>query len=55
MIYLVIVFVLIVNYYTLTYGVNVWKNEKNTMGGFAVIFLAILSTAASIIFLAIRR
>ena len=55
MIYLVILFILIANYYTLTYGINVWKNEKNTMGGFAIIFLVILSTVAPIIFFIIRR
>jgi hypothetical protein len=54
MIYLVITLILISGYYTLTYGISVWKNENNALGGMAVITLATLATVISVIFLIVR-
>ena len=41
-------FVLICGWYTLTYGMTILINEKNKLGGIAVISVAILSTFISI-------
>lgn len=54
MIYSVILLVVLIGYYTFTYGAYVLIKEKNTLGGCAVIALAALSTVASIIFIIVR-
>lgn len=51
---LIILLIIPIGYYTITYGINVWKNEKNVLGGAAVIALSTLSTLVSIIFIIIR-
>ena len=47
--YVFTIFMLGCGYYTLTYGVSQWKNEKNKLGGSATIALAVVGTVASII------
>lgn len=42
--YILMLFMLGSSYYTLTYGLHIWKKEKNKLGGAAVMCLAVLST-----------
>lgn len=51
MIYIVAIFILCSGYYTMTYGINLWKNEKNKLGGLGAIFLSIVGSVFPIFFL----
>lgn len=44
MLFIVLIFVLVCGWYTLTYGMTILIKEKNKLGGIAVIAVAILST-----------
>lgn len=54
MIYIIILFLLLVGYYTITYGINIWISEKNKLGGTAVMTLSVLAVVITISFLLIR-
>lgn len=43
--YLFLLFMLACCYYSITYGVHLWKKEHNRFGGFCMITLAIAGTA----------
>jgi hypothetical protein len=51
MIYLLMIFVGVSGYYTLSYGITILKEDKNLLGGIATITLAILSTISTIYFI----
>lgn len=38
------VFMFCCGYYSFTYGVNLWRKERNRLGGMAMILLAIFGT-----------
>lgn len=52
--FFVIPFILAASYYTVTYGVSVWRREKNKPGGVSVILLALLGAALPIALLFIE-
>jgi hypothetical protein len=51
MIYIASLFILCSGYYTLTYGISLWKDENNKLGGFGVSLLAVIGTVVPIIVL----
>jgi len=55
MIYLLGIFILCAGFYTLTYGLSLWNDDRNKLGGFGAILIAILGTLLPIAFLIIRR
>lgn len=46
---------LLAGYYTLTYGVSLWKEDNNRLGGFGAIAITIIGTIAPIIVMYIKR
>lgn len=46
MIYLLVLFMACCGYYTFTYGISLWRDEKNKLGGFAAAALAAVGTIA---------
>lgn len=46
-------FILVVGYYTFTYGINLWNN-KNKLGGVGVWLIALIGTFGPIIVLVFR-
>lgn len=55
MIYVLVLFIICSGYYTLTFGIYMWKQENNSLGGFGAISLAVIGTIAPIIVLFIKR
>lgn len=55
MIYVLTLFMLGAGYYTLTFGINLWKNEKNKLGGFGAVALAVIGTIVPLIVMFIKR
>lgn len=51
MLYLFSFFMLCSGYYTLTYGISLWKKDNNKLGGFGTILLALAGTVIPIIVL----
>jgi hypothetical protein len=47
--------ILITGYYTLTYGISLWKDDKNRLGAVGAVLIAIIGTVAPIAFLFINR
>ena len=44
MIYLFMLFMLCCGYYTVTYGMSLWKDDNNKLGAIAVIAFAVVGT-----------
>jgi len=44
MMYLFMTFMLCCGYYSFTYGVCLWRKERNRLGGSAIILLSVFST-----------
>ncbi len=44
MIYIFMLFMLGSGYYTFTYGISLWRDDKNKLGGFAVAVFAVIGT-----------
>jgi hypothetical protein len=53
--YFAMVIVLFGGYYTFTYGLHLWRHEHETLAGFGVIFIALISTIFPILVLFMRR
>lgn len=51
MMYLTFFLMLCGGYYCLTYGINLWKVEKNKLGGFGAILAAAAGTIIPIIYM----
>ncbi len=49
------IFILGVGYHTFTFGRSLWKEEKNKLGGFGAILIAVLGIVIPIAMLWIRR
>ncbi len=49
------IIILGVGYHTLTYGLSLWKDDKNKLGSSGAILIAILGTIGSLVFMWIRR
>jgi hypothetical protein len=54
MIYLLILILIAIGYYTFTYGVFIIRREKNTLAAAGTILLAVVGTLAPIIALFIK-
>jgi len=52
--YLVMLFMIACNYYTFTYGLYLWKKEKNKTGSVAVIILSLIGAIIPSITLLIK-
>ncbi len=55
MIYIFTFFMLCAGYYTLTYGVSLWKDDKNKLGGAGTVIIAIVGTIAPIVVMYMKR
>lgn len=55
MLYLLCLFIIVCNYYTLTYGIYLWKNENNKLGSIGTIAIAIIGTIAPIVVAFIKK
>lgn len=55
MIYLLSFFMLIAGYYTLSYGISLYQDEGNLLGGVATIGIALIGTIIPIIVLFIKQ
>lgn len=53
--YLIILFMLCSGYYCLTYGISLWKAEKNKLGGFGAILAAAIGTIVPIIYMLFKE
>jgi len=53
--YYLIPFILACGYYTFTYGKSLWVDDRNKLAGFGTVFLALLGTAAPIIFMFMKE
>ncbi|MCX7711175.1 MAG: hypothetical protein N2484_15160 [Clostridia bacterium] len=49
MIIVLTLLVLCSGYYTFTYGVNLWREDKNRLGGIGTVFIAVLGTIVPIV------
>ena len=48
--YLVALFMLLAGYYSFSYGVFQWKNEKNKLGAFGTILFSVIGTVLPIVY-----
>ena len=55
MVYIITIPILLSGYYTYTYGLTLLREDKNKLGGFAVIIFDILSTIGTITVLFIKN
>lgn len=55
MLYLLSLFIIGSNYYTLTYGIYLWKSENNKLGSIGTIIIAVIATVAPILVLFIKK
>lgn len=55
MIYIFISFMLLTGYYALTYGISLWKEDENKLGGFGAMAAAVIGTVIPIVVLFIKR
>lgn len=53
--YFTILFMFCAGYYCLTYGISLWKAEKNKLGGFGVILAAMMGTIVPVIYILIKK
>ena len=55
MTYVFAILMLMIGYYTLTFGISLWKNDKNRLGGAGAIIMAVVGTLIPIIVLFVKR
>lgn len=55
MVFIVSMVILISGYYTFTYGITIYLKDKNKLGGFATMALALISTILPIIMIFMKR
>ena len=55
MVYILIIFMLLAGYYSLTYGVSLWRDDQKILGSIGVILISVLGTIIPIVFLIIKR
>lgn len=54
MLYIFSIFMLLAGYYSLTYGISLWKDDDNKLGGLGAIIIAIIGTIAPIVVMFIK-
>ena len=55
MTYVLIVFMVCCGYYTFTYGLSLWKNQKNKLASVGTIAVAIIGVILPVIVLFMKR
>lgn len=55
MIYVLSLFIICSGYYTLTFGITMWKQENNRLGGFGAVSLAVLGTIVPLLVMFIKH
>jgi hypothetical protein len=55
MIYILMIFMLLAGYYSLTYGVSLWRDDNKRLGSVGAILIAVLGTIIPIVFLYLKR
>lgn len=55
MIHIFTVLMLCAGYYTLTYGLSLWRDDKNKLGGAATIIIAVIGTIAPVVTMYLKR
>lgn len=55
MIYVFVLFMLACGYYTLTYGISLWRDDGNKLGALGVAMAAMVGTIAPIVVMFIKR
>jgi hypothetical protein len=52
---ILLIFILGVGYHTFTFGRSLWKDEKNKLGAFGAILIAVLGTIIPLAMMWIRK
>ncbi len=52
--YFALFFMLCAGYYSMTYGISLWKNERNKLGGFGAILAAATGTIVPVLFILLK-
>jgi len=55
MIYIFSVFMLLTGYYCLTYGISLWKDDRNKFGSVGVVVASILGTVVPLVVMFLKR
>ncbi len=55
MIYLLAVFMLLAGFYSMTYGISLWKDDKKKLGSIGVIVLSVVGTLLPLAFMFWKR
>lgn len=55
MMYIFMLFMLATGYYTLTYGISMFRDDKNKLGGIATMIFVVVGTIAPIIVMLIKQ
>ncbi len=55
MVYVMMIFMLMAGYYSLTYGVSLWRDDRKILGSIGVIMISVVGTIIPIVFLIIKR
>jgi hypothetical protein len=55
MMYVFVLFMFACGYYTFTYGVSLWRDDKNKLGAVGVVIAAVVGTIAPVVVMFIKR
>ncbi len=55
MIYLLAAFMLMAGFYSLTYGISLWRDDKEKLGSIGVIILSVVGTMLPLVFMFWKR
>lgn len=54
MVYIVTIVMLMIGYYTLTFGISLWRDDKNKLGSIGAIIIAVAGTLIPVVELFIK-
>ena len=54
MMFLETILIMAAGYYSLTYGISLWKTQNSRLSAFGVILITVIGTVAPIVFLFIK-
>lgn len=55
MIYIFTIFMIFVGYYSFTYGISLWRDDKNRLASFGVIAISIIGTVLPLVVMFMKR
>lgn len=55
MVYIVMILMLLIGYYTLTFGISLWRDSNNKLGSVGAIIIAVLGTIVPIVVMFVKR